>query len=76
MKAIIKLLGVRTLVTLSITGALVYGFVVGKVNAEQFMTIATMIFTFYFAKKEQEVEIEPEIKKNQQTNKDEIGGLG
>lgn len=75
MKAIIKLLGVRTLVTLSITGALVYGFVVGKVNAEHFMTLATMIFTFYFAKKEQEVEIEPEIKKNQQTNKDEIGGL-
>ena len=53
-KKIANLIGLRTLITLSITGALIYGFVVGKVNNEQFMTIATMIFTFYFAKKEQE----------------------
>ena len=68
-KKIANLIGVRTLVTLSITGALIYGFVVDKVNAEQFMTIATMIFTFYFAKKEAEEQIDT-------TQQQEIGKWG
>ena len=46
-----KLIDLKTIVTLSITGALIYGFVVGKIDKENFMTIATMIFTFYFASK-------------------------
>lgn len=71
-KKIANLIGVRTIVTLSITGALIYGFVCGKVNNEQFMTIATMIFTFYFAK-EQQKEEEIEVKK--ETNND-IKGVG
>lgn len=49
---IAKLIDLKSIVTILITGCLIYGFVVGKINAEQFMTIATMIFTFYFAKKE------------------------
>lgn len=48
---IAKLIDLKSIVTITITGALIYGFVVGKINAEQFMTIATMIFTFYFASK-------------------------
>lgn len=51
-KQISKLIDLKTIITISITGCLIYGFVVGKVNAEQFMTITTMVFTFYFAKKE------------------------
>lgn len=51
-KQITKLIDLKSIVTILITGCLIYGFVVGKVNNEQFMTIATMIFTFYFAKKE------------------------
>lgn len=47
---IAKLIDLKSLVTIIITIALVYGFVVGKIESEQFMTIATMIFTFYFAK--------------------------
>lgn len=49
---IAKLIDLKTIITISITGCLIYGFVVGKVNAEQFMTIATMVFTFYFSKKD------------------------
>ena len=51
-KQITKLVDLKTIITISITGCLIYGFVVGKVNTEQFMTIATMVFTFYFSKKE------------------------
>ena len=51
-KNIAKLIDLKTIITISITGCLIYGFVVGKVNAEQFMTIATMVFTFYFSKKD------------------------
>ena len=46
-----KLIDLKSIVTIIITIALVYGFISGKINAEQFMTIATMIFTFYFASK-------------------------
>lgn len=49
---IAKLIDLKSIITILITIALIYGFVVNKVNAEQFMTIATMIFTFYFAKKD------------------------
>lgn len=69
-KRIANLIGVRTLITLSITGALIYGFAVGKVSNEQFMTIATMIFTFYFAKKEQET------KEAEETTKEETQEIG
>lgn len=48
---IAKLIDLKSIVTIIITGALIYGFIVDKINAEQFMTIATMIFTFYFASK-------------------------
>lgn len=48
---ITKLIDLKSIITILITGTLIYGFVINKVNAEQFMTIATMIFTFYFAKK-------------------------
>ncbi len=51
-KQISKLIDLKSIITILITGCLIYGFIVGKINNEQFMTIATMIFTFYFAKKE------------------------
>lgn len=53
---IAKLIDLKSIITILITIALIYGFVVNKINAEQFMTIATMIFTFYFAKKEKGVD--------------------
>lgn len=53
---IAKLIDLKSIITILITITLIYGFVVNKVNAEQFMTIATMIFTFYFAKKDKGVD--------------------
>lgn len=49
---IAKLIDLKSIITMCITGALIYGFISNKITPEQFMTIATMIFTFYFAKKE------------------------
>lgn len=46
-----KLIDLKSIVTIIITGGLIYGFITGKITSEQFMTIATMIFTFYFASK-------------------------
>lgn len=48
---IAKLIDLKSIITILISVALIYGFIIDKINAEQFMTIATMIFTFYFAKK-------------------------
>ena len=47
-----KLVDLKSIITILITGCLTYGFIASKISNEQFMTIATMIFTFYFAKKE------------------------
>lgn len=49
---IAKLVDLKSIITIIITSCLVYGFITNKISNEQFMTIATMIFTFYFAKKE------------------------
>lgn len=49
---IAKLIDLKSIITIIITGCLVFGFITEKINNEQFMTIATMIFTFYFAKKD------------------------
>lgn len=52
-----KLIDLKSIITILITASLIYGFVVDKISDEQFMTLATMIFTFYFAKKKEENEI-------------------
>ena len=53
---IAKLIDLKTIITISITVCLIYGFIVNKISNEQFMAIATMIFTFYFAKKDKGVD--------------------
>ena len=47
---IAKLIDLKSIVTLIMTIALVYGFIVGKIKADQFITLATMVFMFYFQK--------------------------
>ena len=44
---IAKLIDLKSIITMLVTGGLIYGFVVGKISNEQFMQIAIMIFTFY-----------------------------
>lgn len=45
-----KLIDVKTVVTFAVTAVLVYLAVTGKLTTEQFMIIATMIFTYFFSK--------------------------
>lgn len=47
-----KLLDLKSIVTLIMTIGLLYGFISNKVTSEQFVTFVTMIFTFYFSKKD------------------------
>lgn len=49
---IAKLIDLKSIITILITSALIYGFITKVISAEQFMVIATMIFTFYFSKKD------------------------
>lgn len=43
-----KLVDVKSIITILITIAFVYGFVTNTINAEQFMTIFGIIIAFYF----------------------------
>lgn len=51
---IAKLIDLKSIVTLILTGLLVYGLVANKFDSNDVMTIIVMVFTFYFAKKEVE----------------------
>ena len=53
-KKLINLLGVRTIITLALTATLIYGFVVDKIGAKEFLEYVTMVFIFFFAKSGQE----------------------
>lgn len=48
-----KLIDLKSIVTILITGALIYGFIVDKIESKDFMMIVAMIFTFYFSKKKE-----------------------
>lgn len=52
---IAKLIDLKSLVTISLTGALIYGFIKGLIEAKDFVMLVTMVFTFYFAKKVDEI---------------------
>lgn len=50
---IAKLIDLKSIVTIIMTVALVYGFAVNKIQADQFITLVTMVFMFYFTKKKE-----------------------
>lgn len=43
-----KLINVKSIVTIVVTGIFSYLACIGKINAEQFMSIFTVIIAFYF----------------------------
>jgi len=51
-----KLIDLKSIVTLCLTGLLIYGSITNKFDANDVMTIIVMVFTFYFAKKDKDVE--------------------
>jgi len=66
---IISLLGVRSIITLALTGALIYGFIVNKIESKDFLVYVAMVFTFFFNKTDKEKALE--VKKQENTQ-----GLG
>ncbi len=53
---IAKLIDLKSIITIIMVGALVYGFIANKITAEQFIPLVTMILTFYFTKKDKKDE--------------------
>lgn len=48
---IIKLIDLKSIITLMMSVALIIGFFMGKITTEVFIPFASMVFTFYFTKK-------------------------
>lgn len=49
---LIDLLKVKSLITLLVFGVFCYLSIIGKVDAQQFMLVLSMVATYYFAKKD------------------------
>jgi hypothetical protein len=47
---IAKLIDLKTIITLALIAGLLYGFIVGKISADDFMEIVSIVIVFYFAK--------------------------
>ena len=52
-KRLANLCSVKSIVTIAATGAVIYGFVVGKITGEQLMLIYSSIIAFYFGTQSQ-----------------------
>lgn len=55
---IAKLIDLKSIITIIMTIGLVWGFVNNKISNEQFITLATMTFTFYFTRPKEETKKE------------------
>ena len=53
---ICKLIDLKSIITLALAITLIYGFVVNKIDSKDFLVYVTMVFTFYFAKKDEKKE--------------------
>ncbi len=49
-----KLIDLRTIITIITTIVLNIGFLTGKINAQEYLVFATMVYTFYFVKEKKE----------------------
>lgn len=47
-----KLIDLKSMITIALTGALIYGFVVNRIEGKDFLLYVTMVYTFYFSKKD------------------------
>ena len=53
---IAKLIDLKSIITLALAITLIYGFVDNKIEGKDFLVYVTMVFTFYFAKKDNKEE--------------------
>ena len=69
LKKLAKLIDVKSIVTFVLTGVFAYLSIIGVVSGEQFLTVFTMVISFYFGtqagkkEKEEELNEESNIKK-------------
>lgn len=52
LEKIAKLIDLKSIITLALAITLIYGFAAGKIDGKDFLVYVTMVFTFYFAKKD------------------------
>ena len=50
---IVKLIDLKSIITIALTASLIYGFICKMIEAKDFLLYVTMVYTFYFAKKRQ-----------------------
>ena len=48
-----KLIDLKSIITLAITVALIYGFFANKIDGKDFLVYVTMVYTFYFTKRKE-----------------------
>lgn len=53
LEKIAKLIDLKSMITIAVTIAFVWGFIVGKIEAKDFLVYVAMIYTFYFTKKDE-----------------------
>ena len=52
LKRVAKLIDLKSIITILMIIALIFGWFMNKVNSEQFIPLVNMILIFYFAKKD------------------------
>lgn len=63
-QALTNLIKVKTLVTLALTGVFAYLSIIGKIDAQQFMTVFSVVTAFYFGTQyEKKIQAETETTK-------------
>lgn len=64
MEELKKLIDLKTIITLTLTIGLTVGFFMNKIEAKDYFMIVTMVFTYYFSRKdksEQPTSVEGEL---------------
>ncbi len=65
LKKLAKLIDVKSIVTFVLTGVFAYLSVIGVISGEQFLTVFTMVISFYFGTQAGKKEKEEESKEEQ-----------
>lgn len=69
-KKLAKLLDVKSIVTFVLTGVFAYLSIIGVISGEQFLTVFTMVISFYFGTQAGKKEKEEENEENKSQSTD------
>ena len=65
LKKLAKLIDVKSIVTFVLTGVFAYLSVIGVISGEQFLTVFTMVISFYFGTQAGKKEVEKESEESE-----------